>query len=221
MTAADVKRIARSTQETKSEFNEIDLDQVFTPDYYLLNCPAQGVSSYGQRVGNTITAQSLEIRGGVSAVPNGTACTSFALVVIQDKEPDGAVPTMGSVFEIFSASGEDPLFSLRNPKYMERYKILHREDHTISPIYGTDAGKAPVGGTPSQMTYHIYLDLTKKLTAAERQIKFINTGGTITSMGSNAIYLLILPSNQARFGETLSANAPMHYAQTKFNYKDA
>lgn len=220
LTVADVKRIARSTQETKAEFTNLPSSAVFTTDYTLVNAPPIGTSNYNQRIGQNITAESIEVRGAVAARSFTGRPTACAVMLILDKEPDGAEPLNGDIWELFA--GTDPLFGLRNPKYTDRFKILWRQDMVIGPYQGTTDGTASTSsGDPAIVMYHKYLDLSKMLKESERNIRFIDGNGNPSSMGQNAIYHLVLPSNQTAFGETLSTEAPLHYAQTKFSYKDA
>jgi len=89
----------------------------------LLNTVAQG-ASVNQRVGKKVALKSLQIRG--HARNNSTATDNdVAYLIVYDKRPRGALPTMTDFFNTAASS------SMNNDDNSGRFSILKRVDFTL------------------------------------------------------------------------------------------
>ncbi len=97
---------------------------------------AQNVSATG-RVGTRAFVWNIDIRGAF-VLPAGTAESGGDIIrcmVVQDKQSNGATP---SIAEVLDVTGTEPIYAFRNLENTRRYNILM--DKTVSLEYDAAGG---------------------------------------------------------------------------------
>ena len=150
----------------------------------LLNTVAQG-AAVTQRVGKKIVMKGLQCRGFVQCGSAGDTANA-AYMVVYDKRPTGALPTITDI--LVSASSN----SMNNDANAGRFRILKREDVVIT---GNDAASANVTDT-SRVLATWWLDLK----SAPVVYKAAGTGA-IGDIEEGALYLVTI-------GDETSTAAP-------------
>lgn len=147
-----------------------------TPQFVLLNGVATG-TDYNTRVGRKTLLKSLYVRINFKFNSNnpvaGVACR---LMIIQDKQSNGAVPTIANVLQ--TGNYIDPI----NLDNRERFNVLMDKLYTFFPA-STSAGPIIGGGNPITKTVKVY----KKLNLATI---FSGVGATIGSIQTGGIWML-------------------------------
>jgi len=150
----------------------------------LLNTIAQG-AGVTQRVGKKVILKGLQCRGYVQCGTAGDTA-SAAYMIVYDKRPTGALPTITDILVSASSS------SMNNDANAGRFRILKREDVVIT---GNDAAGANVTDT-SRVLATWWLDLK----SAPVVFKAAATGA-IGDIEEGALYLVTI-------GDETSTAAP-------------
>jgi len=139
---------------------------------------AQG-ASVNQRVGKKCLLKSIQIRGQVAQ--NATATfNDVAAILVYDKRPTGALPTVADI--LVSASS----VAFNNDANSGRFKILRRWDFTLSGNSATPA----TGNEVMSMDDYVKLN--------GRQIVFKAAGtGAIGDIEEGALYFVTVGNNAA------------------------
>jgi len=156
---------------------------------------AQGATA-NERIGRRIHAKSLFIRGRVLLPVTMTGAAGFRLVVFQDRTPNGALPTLGSVFE------EDHILSPLNLGNSKRFKVLADEIGPSSELMSVD--------TYEGFTFERYLKLNTEIGYV------VGAGaGTYADVLTNGIYAVVFAG-----GANCGANAPSVEIRCRLRYVD-
>ncbi|AXH76245.1 MAG: coat protein/nuclear export [Cressdnaviricota sp.] len=215
-TVEEIKRIAYSTAETKHEGTTFtnDLD---VPTLQLLNGVAQGDTGT-TRDGNRITMSSIEIRGNAYPGISTDDINRGVLVIVLDRQPNGLAPNLGEIYDVSSGT-IDPVIALRNDRFLERYKILYREDFVLGFKANTGGGGTwyPPGEKAVHMI-HKYIDLTKVLKEKDRLVRYSASTTNVSGIQTNSIYALTFPSNQSDLSS--GTDFAKINCNVKLNFKD-
>lgn len=180
--AKQIRRIALRDVE-KKRFNTA-LGSVILNGFQviLLNGIAQGDDS-NQRDGRTLTMKGLDCHVAITPAL-ATAINTFGYwAVVLDKMPDQALPPAS---EIYGGGVTDPILQARNATFLERFKVLKREDFVVGPY-----------GSGNSYNLKFYLNLDTILDSKDQRVRFGSSAGTIAAMTANPLYFVYVPSNQA------------------------
>lgn len=209
---AEVKRIAVSLGESKTQSAWLTPTDIDVPLYQLLNDVAGGDNVY-QRDGNRIRMMSMEVRVGIASRDLTIDTTSGYWAIVLDRQPNGGTFTVGELYDV--TAGTDRIFAMRNNVYQERFKVLHREDWTIG-TKSTNSG-AIDDSIPSQMTWHKYIDLTK-LDEKDQLCRYASSGSGISNIHTNSLYFICVPSSSSFFAA--ASPYPVVCCGSKLVFKD-
>lgn len=116
----------RQSELKSVDVNAISLTFDTTGNFQVLNIPVTGASFYN-RVGNEIMMKSLHLVGQLTLTNNiATSNEYLRLMVIYDRQPNGAMPTTADVITSYNSAGafsslvKDHL----NPNNFDRFKVL-------------------------------------------------------------------------------------------------
>lgn len=198
--AAEVRRQVGNSMEKKN----IDADQTntlvvgqTTAVLKLLNPCAQGVTTV-TRAGRRIMMTSLLYNWVIGFAPTTTGSSPLRLVIVVDKQANGAAPTAAQVF------AGDQIDSPMNLDFSRRFKILVDVKHDGISLNGNescfisgfrDFSKKPGGGIP---------------------VEFKNTSaGDITDIESNSVYSFVYSNGG------FAVAAPTNSLYTRIRFTDA
>lgn len=123
-----------------------------------------------QVIGNFVFA----IAGG--SIPGTTSAPFVRLMLIYDKQPNGAGPVLNQLFALPGAG--NTFLSPLNPAGVPRYQVLHDSFHILT-----------VEGGAANVSDNRYLHVSKKL---RHQTKYNDgTAGTIADINTGSLYWLI------------------------------
>lgn len=150
----------------------------------LLNTVAQG-AAVTQRVGKKIVMKGLQCRGNVAN--NSTAILNdVAYMIVYDKRPTGALPTITDI--LVSASA----FSMNNDANAGRFSILKRCDHVVV------GNNSLTGAVANALTERTTLDADWWLDLKSREVVYKAAGtGAIGDIEQGALYLVTIGNNAA------------------------
>lgn len=157
----------------------------------------------GQRVGNRIRLK--RAVGRVNFSQSGAAATlapnSVRLLVVLDKQPNGAAPSYTQLFTNTTA-GEEYLSAI-NVDGEKRYKVLYDKLFTLQ-VHGGSTN------TPEEKTVRINIPLHKVITV------YNGTGSTVAAVNTNALHFMYLSDTSSA-----AANPVVISAQWEIRYEDA
>lgn len=145
----------------------------------LLNGITQGVDSSGNRIGRRIIMQNVRAHGYVLPGTGDSVCT---MALVLDRQADQAAPAYTDIYDVVTAVGNG---IIPNPDNTNRFKILRTEDFVT---LGTAVGTSSPGGD-AQVGKYCLIDMFYKFQGGE-EVEFTGTGGTVTSIGAGALYLV-------------------------------
>lgn len=156
--------------------------------FYLLNGVSQGDTNI-LREGNEISPTSIQFKCAITlAVTEGNSRT-FRHIIFWDSQPNGAAPTIGQILDdnVITTYTYAPY----EYDYNKRFKIVH--DKIISMV-------APSPGPTTNGTSSDFINPTfvyKKKIKLGRIVKYIGTGATIASIGTNSLYSLWIDTDSS------------------------
>lgn len=203
-----IQRIPRNIAYQKPNLNEVKYCDTILQDEnfvgvaspgFLINAIAQAAGQVN-RIGNKISMKSLRITGQIVQLGTNIA-TRVRIVVVYDKQTNGAMPNSSIVLQTRDSAGlsTNTSFSQLNMDYLDRFTILR--DYTVSipsstwtagvqTNVGIDPGNAPDGG--SALNIDMFIKMKGLLTlykGATAVIGDIATGGVymycLTQAGAN------------------------------------
>jgi len=176
---------------------------------FLLNNLAQGTTS-GTRVGDEIRMTSMQIRGWIQPISSELGVHLDRLLIVLDKQSNGAAPVLANVLKSVSTTVIDPY----NKAYVpERFKILYDKTWTLNP-------KAVSVFNPSDGITSAYAPFTipfKKTILLNKKADYgLSNNNNITDISSGSIYAFLL-STEADASATNSTCIMM----SRIFYRDA
>lgn len=171
-----------------------------TGNFTLLNGLVRGTGLYGERVGAKVNMTKISISGQIAsntafgAVSQAAAPQTARLIVVQDKQCNGAIFSLTDLLDTATAN------ALYQGDWLGRYKILYDRRWDLEyvataagPTYGSS------GGGKSMHSFHIEIPCY-----ATVHYNNGNTGG-VADIDSNSIYMLWVGTVAA--SATLAATA--------------
>lgn len=203
----NVRRSVRKIQrgvELKWVDRLIDGDSAGSNSFYLLNGIAEGTTAE-TRVGDEVKATSVQFRYNLSSPTSYTslAVTNFLarVIIFWDRQANGSAPAVGDLLATDVVT--EPLYSPYNYNNNKRFKIVYDKMHRFMPQAGLTSS------TPfTAMASTVIVDRRRRL---GRTVKYIGTGNTIASVGTNSLYMFVT-ANQG--SSTITAGI-------RFYHKDA
>jgi len=159
-----------------------------TASIVLLNGISQGVTVI-TREGNLLYPTSLQVKLKISmpsvsdalSVLTTTKPIRYRMLVIHDKQPNGAIFTVADLFD--QTAGANDTFNPYNRNYSKRFRIVYDRIYNSSLIEksATDLHQYKSGS----------ITVRKRL-RRNGPIKYIGTGNTISSIGTGSLWLVLL-----------------------------
>lgn len=146
----------------------------------LLNPIAQG-ASVNQRVGKKVVLRGLQCRGNLQNNNNATF-NDVAFLIVYDKRPTGALPTVTDILVSASAN------AMNNDANAGRFKIVKREDGVLTGNFTAAQNVTTGSSIPSDW----YLSLKEMPTVYKAAAT-----GAIGDIEEGALYLVTVGSNAA------------------------
>ena len=156
----------------------------------LLNGCAPGSQNFN-RIGRKITMKSLQIRGRVQFKDTTGGPTQVRMIVVYDKQPNGAAPTFANIISSQNIAGTiDSLIScFPNLDNRDRFEIIRDRMYESGVIQDT-ATQAYAAGMP-------LCTISEFIPLGARDTQFnAGTAGTIGDITSGSLYVFFI-SNQA------------------------
>ena len=163
-------------------------ESLFLPNFYNLTTATQTFvapinqiangSLLQERIGRKIRHASINVNAYAIAKATMQTPDCGFLCLVLDRQPNGAVPAFGDIFDITALPNNSGLAPRTTLTYQERFKVLWRKDWTCNAWSNAQA-----------WTCHDFVDLSK-MSGPDATT---NYGGTTTSMGdinSGAIYMI-------------------------------
>lgn len=178
-----VKSIVRKELKKKSELKMTEAVFTMSPligalNLQLVNGIAEGVSDF-QRVGNEVRGAYLRVKGDIQF---GDSVNKVRMLVILDRQPNNAIPTIGDIFT-FSAT---PLTSFKSSDNDKRFVFLRDKTYTIG------------SGGPVGKSIDLYVKTPYKTL-------YTGSNASIADLRTNAIYIAFMTDSGAIPNPTLNA----------------
>jgi len=148
-----------------------------------LNLIAQGTTK-NERIGNKLMLHAIRLKGSLIMPTSATSTNSWArIVLVLDKQANGAVPAPSDIFESTAAATTD-LFAFQNMDNADRFQIIKDKRINIEPAgYGVQS--------TSQAQVVKFFKMNHK---CKTEIAYSSTTGAITEVKSNN-YVVVLFSS--------------------------
>lgn len=184
------------------EYKTIDLDSTTkvadtTGTVTLLNGVATG-DDFTDRDGRRITMTSLYIQGMVTAVDNVTGASLARLIVVYDKQANGAAP---AITDVLKAADSYAQINLNN---RSRFQIIADKRYALGPM--SDTATQAFAGSPSVMPVKIYRKLNL-------ETQYSGTGATIASIATGSLYMLTIGNQGAGGGSNFALSARVRFVE--------
>lgn len=171
MGAAMVKRIVKKQLAREIEIKRVDGISNLSPlmgvaAIHLFNGIALGNDDF-QRIGNQVTNKYIKCKGDVT-FPDST--NKVRVLLLQDKQPNGAFPTIGDLFTFTT----QPIVSFLTPDSKARFNVLRDK------VYSGGSQ----GPTSRPLDWYVPLKNTRTVYSA--------AGDSIVAIRTNAYYLVAI-----------------------------
>lgn len=192
--------MALKSVDTGPQLQIFDASGVIVP---ITGVPVPG-SQFFNRLSNRTRGVSIQIHGMVEPTNTNTgiiAQTYARLMVIYDRQPNGAVPSLADVLQDFNSSGAagTDTFSMINMENRNRFMVLRDRKIVLPSIDALGAGSSNVGGIVTDVScdkqglrYEEFI----KLKGLESQYNSTSTA-TITDISTGSFLLLMLSNDAA------------------------
>jgi len=170
-------------------------------------------SSYYQRVGRKINMTSVEIRGSIFSAGATPTAETARLMILYDKQPNGALPSNQDVLQTVQQSGAitTTVNSRRNLDKRDRFVCLW--DHQVEcpgQQSGAASNDAPINTDQISTVIHKYIRLPNLVT----QYQADSSPAVIGDIATGSLFLLT-------FGENPSGDTSHQLSATiRLRYKD-
>lgn len=216
-----IKKVIQGEAEKKEVLTSVSATATGTQSFItLLNGIAQGTTAL-TRVGDEVTHCYIEISIGITNFVDTNAVAAALIqgdygfwAIVLDRQPNGATPAYTDIFDNSLGVGTGTDFRITTT-YQDRFKILSRNEWSVG-CAGIDNGTATFvsGAQP----YHIkeYVDLSKLgiSNPLDQKANYSNTGATIASIDSGAIFFVWASTN------TNADNNTTLKGQCKYRFSD-
>lgn len=176
----------------------------------LLNGMAQGTSAI-TRLGDRITATSLQIRYFAFSDADNINTTHIRVLVVLDNQTNAAAPDIGANNDvsILDASVVTLLYNAPyNHRTADRYKILHDKRMDFNPLMaGTTTPASGIVTAVVPISHSKYFKRNM-----HRQLKYNGAGATVADIVSGSIFIFVITDFAANEGSVNFGS--------RFYYKD-
>lgn len=184
----------RNAGVVRAEKKVIDLNQaVYAVEntgtqLALLNGCVAGSQNFN-RIGRKIQLKSLQIRGYFLATDDTVANTFARMVIVYDKQPNGAAPTWANIITSQNIAGttSSTATDMVNLDNRDRFEIIRDKTYTLS-AKDTTATQA-YSGSPTIICVEDFVKLGKRETCFNA-----GTAGTIGDITSGSLYVFFIAS---------------------------
>lgn len=154
----------------------------------LLNGCVAGSQNFN-RIGRKINLKSLQIHGYFQATAVATANVKARMLIVFDKQSNGAAPTYANIITSQDITGatSSTVTDMINLDNRDRFEIIRDENIVIAP-YNTTATQS-VAGTPTIVPIDRYIKLGNRETVYNA-----GTAGTVGDIQSGALYVFFIAS---------------------------
>lgn len=152
-------------------------------------------SSFYQRIGRRIELLSVEIRGNIGSVRTVTASDFCRLLIIYDRQPNGAVPNLADVLQNVNGSGTatSTAYAGINLNNRDRFDII-MDKKIILPTQTITAGVLTNPGWVDPVAETFNIKAFRKLGNRITQYKADTNPPVIGDIASGALYLMTVGS---------------------------
>lgn len=139
-------------------------------------CGIKQGTTKNTRIGNKIHMYQIRMQGQI-ALPNSMSGDMIRLVLVLDKQANGATAAPSDVFETTAASTTG-VFAFRNMDNIDRFQILKDKKYNLNPTVGVS------GTSNTVLIYHWKMSHKGKW-----KIDYSSTNGAISELKSNNILM--------------------------------
>lgn len=189
------------TRGRRNQKNSVDTLQTgvgfsTTAVWSLLNGCTEGAAIYN-RIGRRIKMKSIQVRGGFSMSPAADATHFITVMLVYDRQPNGANPAIADLlldYKFDGTTGTSPLSGL-NINNSDRFVVLRRDWYVIDADPAATAAQQKDQVLNSCSGPPRSVDMYVKLAGLEAHYK-ASTGG-IGDLTTGALYLVTYGSQAA------------------------
>lgn len=178
------KKLKKLENEAELIHNDVLLNNVSTTTgvFTLLNGIAVGDTNV-LRTGNDMHATSIQWRLRLVGDVDSISGWYLRHLIIFDSQANGAAPAIGDVLDVSTIT--NAVIAPYNRDNQKRFKILHDKSFVMNPSLAT-SGTTPITAVASMRQTH------SGKRQLSRIVKYIGTGATIASIGTNSLFSIIL-----------------------------
>lgn len=179
--------------------------------FYLLNGMVPGTQFYN-RIGQKINMKSITIRWNIGVgVPGAAADDYVRIMVIYDKQTNGAFPALADVLQDISQNGTAQSDCLTGLNLQNRNRFVVLRDHTLSNYNALGTVQQVVSGADTET-----MDVVSKveyipLEGAETIFKSSGATGAVTEVQSGSLIVMAVGQTVANQAFNLSYRARLRY----------
>lgn len=154
----------------------------------LLNGCVPGSQNFN-RIGRKIQLKSLQVRGYFVASDATVANTMARMIIVYDKQPNGAAPTWANIVTSQNISGttSSTVNDMINLDNRDRFEIIR--DHVCTLASKNDTATQSYSGSPTILHLNEFIKLGKRETVYNA-----GTAGTIGDITSGSLYVFFISS---------------------------
>lgn len=194
----EIKRLKKSVQaDSRIVLNSFNSVQGFSDAPYiaLANTVAQG-DAFNQREGDTYKPKWQVIRWSIVPLATAVRTNYMRILVLRDKQPTGALPNVGTIFQQVSVAQNDGL-TLNSPLQFTTNKI--RFACLYDRTFNLNSNLVVTGNA---MSIHGKIRIRNKQPVKYTQA---DTTGVIANIQKNPVYIVFFFDNVAANAATLPA----------------
>lgn len=197
-----------SRQEVKFVDTSFAATVSTTSQIQLINAIAVGADGFN-RIGKRVTGKYVEIRASFQSlgIVNTSGMDTVHVALVYDRQNQGVTPSYGEIFTGVNNAGGSiaGFYAPQNPNNMERFMVLHRSYHVLSPQTFTFP-QTPHGGS---------LVINKRVNLKNLNTSFSTSGATASDISGGSLYICWVSSTNVSSSSTWQL-----YACTRYAYCD-
>jgi len=173
-----------------------------------LSAPPTG-NAFNTRDGAKIQVKSVLVKGVIVVIPQinqaslDTACI-VNISLVMDRQTNGATLDSESVYSNLSANATQNCNALRNPSFVERFKVLKNVSFTLPQLTAAfDSANIEVAGTTIAFTISKKLDMPVKFTTG-------STTADVANVIDNSLHIIAWVNNTS-YAAQLGFNARIRF----------
>lgn len=186
---------ARPTQSFRGEIKAVDFNQAIMAlhdagQVATLNMVTAGGSFY-QRIGRRIELLSVDLRANIGPIRTVVANEYIRILIIYDRQPNGAVPTFADILQNVNGSGttSSTSYSGLNLNNRDRFDVI-MDKKVVMPTYTLAAGVITNLGTIDPVAETFNIKGYRKLGNRIAQYKADSVIPSIADIATGALYIV-------------------------------